>query len=64
MPTHLQYINLIECTTDNSTNISKYKFKCNKCKKTWNIIYNKNTRKFIKGIHPSIFIYERCIPIT
>lgn len=64
MPRHLQYINLIECKTNQSTNISEYKFKCNKCKKIWNIIYNEYTQKFIKGIHPSIFIYESCIPIT
>jgi len=64
MLTHLQYINLIECITDHSTNISEYKFKCNKCKKIWNIIYNENTQKFIKKIHPSIFIYESCIYIT
>ena len=64
MPKHLQYINLIESKTNQSTHISEYKFICTQCKKTWNIIYNEDTRKFIKGIHPSIFIYERCIPIT
>lgn len=63
MPRHSQYIHLIEYNTDVLTHLSTYKFKCSKCKKTWDIIYNENIHIFIKGIHPAIFINESCIQI-